>query len=207
MSFCERVISYIANVFRGRDYYGKYKRMYRKDLKTIPSFRLISTLAHGKILDVGCGIGYLSTLFDNYVGVDVNKKAVDMAKKNTDGEYIIASAANLPFCNGAFDTCVSYDFIEHTKDVKRVLAEMRRVSEKVVISCVDFSSYYRFFTFDETHQWLPTPNELFSTLRAFFNHVQLFRTSGLFVIPRFLNNFLERFFPNQVVLEAYGKEL
>jgi ubiquinone/menaquinone biosynthesis C-methylase UbiE len=204
--FLARAISFLADFIRGRGYYHKYEKMYKYDLREIPSFKLISTLAQGRILDIGCGIGYLSSLFGDYVGIDVNKKAVNMAKKNTCGDYIIAGATDLPFHNEAFNTCVSYDFIEHTKNVKHVLAEMKRVSEKVVISCVEFSSYYRFFTYDETHQWLPTPDELFLALREFFIHVRLFRTSGLFVIPHFLNVFLGRFLPNQVVLEACGKE-
>lgn len=204
--FLARAISVFADFIRGRGYYHKYEKMYKYDLREIPSFKLISTLAQGRILDIGCGIGYLSSLFGDYVGIDVNKKAVNMAKKNTCGDYIIAGATDLPFHNQAFNTCVSYDFIEHTKNVKHVLAEMKRVSEKVVISCVDFSSYYRFFTYDETHQWLPTPDELFLTLRKFFIHVRLFRTSGLFVIPHFLNAFLSRCLPNQVVLEAFGRQ-
>jgi ubiquinone/menaquinone biosynthesis C-methylase UbiE len=201
-----RVISLLASVFRGRDYYGKYKKMYKRDLRAIPSFKLISNLAQGKILDIGCGIGYLSSLFEDYVGIDVNKEAINIAKKNTRDDYIIASATALPFSNHVFDTCISYDFIEHTKNVKQVLSEMRHVSEKAVISCVDFSSYYRLFAYDENHQWLPKPNELLLTLRKFFTRVRLFKTSGLFAVPYFLNAFLSRYLPNQVVLEASSCE-
>jgi ubiquinone/menaquinone biosynthesis C-methylase UbiE len=185
MSFT-RVINLFASIFRGRNYYGRYKKMYKRDLRNIPSFKLISALTYGKVLDVGCGIGYLSRLFNDYIGIDINKEAIYIAKKNTSGDYLIASATDLPFRNHAFDTCISYDFIEHTKNIKQVLAEMKRIANKTIISCVDFSSYYRFFAYDETHQWLPKPNELLLILRKFFTHVQLFRTSGLFVVPRFL---------------------
>jgi len=197
-----RVISLLVNVIRGRNYYGKYRKMYGRDLRKIPSFKLISRLAYGKVLDIGCGIGYLSTLFDNYIGIDINKEAVAIAKKNTNGNYVIASASNLPFHSGSFDTCIAYDFIEHVKNIEQVLSEMRRVSAKAIISCVDFTSYYRLFTYDKTHERLLTPNELASILRKWFTHVRLFKTSGLFIVPHFLNAFLSRYFPNQVVLEA-----
>jgi ubiquinone/menaquinone biosynthesis C-methylase UbiE len=204
--FLARAISFFADFFRGRGYYHKYKKMYKYDLREIPSFKLISNLAHGRILDIGCGIGYLSSLFEEYVGIDVNKKAINIAKKNTSGDYISASATDLPFPNHVFGTCVSYDFIEHTKNVKRVLAEMKRVSDKVIISCVDFSSYYRLFTYDKTHEWLPKPNGLLLTLGKQFTYVRLFRTSGLFMVPYFLNTFLSRCLPNQVVLEAFSRQ-
>lgn len=198
----EHLISFFTSLIRGRDYYGKYRKMYNRDLEEIPSFKLISDLAFGKILDVGCGIGYSARLFDNYVGIDANKEAITIAKKNTDGNYIIASASNLPFRSNTFDTCISYDFIEHVKDIDHVLTEIRRIASKVIISCVDFSSYYRFFTYDETHESLFAPEELFKLMRKYFRLVRLFRASGLFMVPHLVNNFLSRYLPNQIVLEA-----
>lgn len=201
-----RVISLLASVFRGRDYYGKYKKLFKQDLREIPSFKLISNLAHGKILDIGCGIGYLSNLFNDYVGIDIDKEAVTIAKKNTGDNYIIADATDLPFRNNVFNTCIAYDFIEHIKNVNRVLAEMKRVSGKAIISCVCFSSYYRLFVYDETHLWLPKPNELLLALKECFARVRMFKTSGLFAVPHFLNTFLSKYLPNQVVLEACARE-
>jgi len=197
-----RMISSLAALYRGRSQYGKYKKLYKRDLLKVPSFKLISSLAYGRILDVGCGIGYLSKLFNDYVGIDINKEAIAIAKRNTNSNYIIASATHLPFRSNVFDTCISYDVIEHVKNVDPMLTEMKRVSKKAIISCVDFNSYYRFFTYDETHQKLLTPNELLLTLKKWFAHVRLFRTSGLFLVPYFLNAFLSRYLPNQVVLEA-----
>jgi ubiquinone/menaquinone biosynthesis C-methylase UbiE len=197
-----RAISLLLGVLRGRNYYGKYRKMYNVDLRKIPSFDLISHLVYGKVLDVGCGIAYSSILFDNYVGIDVNKEALAIAKTNTSGDYVVASASNLPFHFASFDTCISYDFIEHVKSIDEVIIEMRRVSSKVVISCVDFSSYYRFFSFDETHHKLPTSEELMVLLARYFTHAHLFRSSGLFMVPHFLNVFLSKYLPNQIVLEA-----
>lgn len=204
-----RVITFLAGFIRGRDYYGKYEKMYRLDLKNVPSLRFISSLTCDKVLDVGCGIGYLSSLFKDYVGVDINREALIIAKKNTYGNYVIASARNLPLRSGTFDCCVSYDFIEHVKELERrkILAEMKRVSMRVIMSCVDFSTYYRLFTYDETHQGLPIPEELAALLEEYFINVRLIKTSGLFVVPRSVNMFLSKYFPNQVVLEAHDRLL
>jgi len=197
-----RVVTSIAKIFRGRNYYGRYQKMYTRDLRAVPSLRLISSIAQGTVLDVGCGVGWLSRLFGDYVGVDINREAISIAKKRSKREFVIADALNLPFRSQIFDTCILYDVIEHLSDVNRALLEVRRVSDKVLISCADFSSYYRFFTYDETHQKLLEPNELFSMLKNHFTHIRFFRTSGVFMAPRLVNNFLGKYFPNQIVLSG-----
>jgi ubiquinone/menaquinone biosynthesis C-methylase UbiE len=200
-----RVITCIASIVRGRHYYNKYEKMYRQNLKKIPSLRLISNLANGEILDVGCGIGYLSSLFrNNYCGLDMSKEAANKAKKNTKREFIVASAYALPFHSEAFDTCISYDLIEHLQNIELALKEMKRISSsKVLISCIDFDSYYRFLAYDATHQRRVTPLELVAISKRFFRQVRLLGTSGLFVAPRKLNEFLSKRFPNQIVLECF----
>jgi ubiquinone/menaquinone biosynthesis C-methylase UbiE len=203
MSSIQRVVSSIASVVRGRDYYGRYEKMYDRSLMEIPSFKLLSDLAHGKILDVGCGVGYLSTLFPDYVGVDSSKEALALAKKRTRREYIVSDAMNLPFHTSTFDSCISYDSIEHMKSIDRAVSEMKRVSNKVVLSYVDFNSYYRFFAYDKSHVNIPASKEITSLLAKYFTHVRMFESSGIFKIPRFLNAFLGRYLPNQVVFEAF----
>ena len=202
--FLARMITYLCSISRGRSYYGKYAKMYSQNLLKIPSFKLISDLTHGKILDIGCGIGYLSKLFNDYVGIDTSKEALLIARRHTDGDYVVASATNLPFRPNSFDACISYDLIEHITKVDNVIGEMRQTSSKVIISCVDFSSYYRFFTYDETHQKLLMPNELKILLAKYFPHVHLSKTSGIFSIPAPLNLFLSKHFPNQIILEGFS---
>ena len=203
--FVARALSLLAGTVRGRDYYGKYKKMYDLDLKKIPSFALISRLASGKVLDVGCGIAYLSLLFDSYVGIDISKDALIIAKKNTNRDYIVASAGNLPFRSASFDTCISYDFIEHVKNIEQTLIEMKHVAQKIVLSCVDFSSYYRFLAYDPTHVNPLDPTQLDLLLKKHFADVTLFKTSGLFKVPKCVNSLLAHYLPNQVVVEGLSE--
>ena len=197
-----RLITSVAKIFRGRNYYGKYEKMYIRDLRDVPSLRLVSSIAQGMVLDIGCGVGWFSRLFDNYVGIDVNKEAISMAKRRIECEFIIADAHNLPFRSRAFNTCILYDVIEHLKDINQTLSEVRQVSDRVLISCADFGSYYRFFTYDKTHQTLLVPSKLVVILKKFFTHVQLFRTSGIFMAPHIINILLDKYFPNQIILLA-----
>lgn len=81
---------------------------------------------------------------------------------------------------------------------------MKRVANKVIVSCVDFSSYYKFFTYDKTHRKLATPNELLILFKEKFSYVRLFKTSGLFHVPSPLNMFLSKYFPNQIILLGFS---
>lgn len=198
-----RALSIMAGIIRGRGYYKKYEKMYNRNLKKIPSFKLILKLSRGRVLDVGCGIGYLSRLFQDYVGVDVNKEAINIAKRNTRREYIIGDAYHLPFRAKMFDTCISYDFIEHIRNVESVLSEMKRISRsKVIMSCVDFRSYYKMVAYDKTHVGSPTADNLSNLLSKYFEKIRVFQTSGIFSAPQAVNIFLSKYFPNQIVLEA-----
>jgi ubiquinone/menaquinone biosynthesis C-methylase UbiE len=177
--------------------------MYKRKLTRIPSFKLISMLASGRIIDVGCGLGYLSQVFVSYIGIDVDKEALIIAKKNTGKEFVVASALALPFRSNSFDTCISYDSIEHVEETDRAIAEMRRVGRKLVLSLVDFSSYYRYFSYDATHKKILTPSYLARLLRIYFLRVNIYRTSGLFSVPRIINEMLSRLLPNQVIFECF----
>jgi ubiquinone/menaquinone biosynthesis C-methylase UbiE len=69
------------------------------------------------VLDVGCWIGWLEAHIRDrcrlIVGIDTNKEALRNAKKNVVGEFICASAANLPFQNNVFTKVTMFDVIEH----------------------------------------------------------------------------------------------
>lgn len=201
--FAARALSSIANIIRGQGYYKKYEKMYSRNLKKIPSFKLLFKLTKGQVLDIGCGIGYLSKLFQDYVGIDINKKAINIAKKNTRREYLIGSAHYLPFRAKIFDTCILYDIIEHIRNVEKALSEIKRISRStVIISCINFRSYYKLVTYDETHVNCLTSDELSTLLIKYFRKIRMFKTSGIFLAPQSVNIILSKYFPNQIVLEA-----
>lgn len=199
-----RWLTFAVGLLRGKGYYGKYEKMYRLDLKEIPSFKLVAKLSKGRILDVGCGIGYLSFLFRNgYYGLDLNREALTIAKDSTGCEYIVGSAYALPLRSETFNTCVSYDSIEHFENIELALKEMKRIAtSKVLVSTVDFNSYYRFLVYDTLHENEITSTELEAIAKRLFSAVRLFDVSGLFLAPRKVNEFLSRYFPNQIVLEC-----
>jgi len=198
----ERVMTRLADLVRGRGYYGKYAKMYHRDLKSVPSLRIVHDMATGRVLDIGCGIGYLSRLFLDYVGVDEERVALLLGRRLSRAAFVQASAYALPFRDGSFDTVILYDIIEHLDDVPFALREAKRVADRVVISLVDFRSYYRVFTHDETHASELTVDDLMPILRATFDDVRVTWTSGIFSLPARANEFVGRHFPNQLVIQC-----
>lgn len=99
--------------------------------------RLIDTYTEGpRVLDVGCGPGfYANHLFKK--GFDVT--AVDMKDRHTDPPPYplhLAAVPPLNFPDGAFDTVLMFDILEHIPDETGILRELRRVTRKRVILSV-----------------------------------------------------------------------
>jgi ubiquinone/menaquinone biosynthesis C-methylase UbiE len=89
-------------------------------LKLLEKFTKRST----KILDVGCGTGFLCEIlrekFDTVVGVD------QYVEGFTKTPLIRGNATELPIRDSAFDLVLLLDVLEHVDD-ERVLSEVRRV--------------------------------------------------------------------------------
>ncbi len=89
-----------------------------------------------RVLDVGCGGGFLSEEFarDGYevVGVDPATNSVEAARKhareqNLGIDYRVGQGESLPFHEGSFDIVACCDVLEHVDDVENVIGEASRV--------------------------------------------------------------------------------
>lgn len=93
-----------------------------------------------RILEVGANIGnQLGCLrdmgFTNLYGVDVSRKAVEMAKILNPGVHIIpGSALDLPFQDGNFDLVFTSGMLIHINpdDIRRVIGEIYRCSSAYI---------------------------------------------------------------------------
>lgn len=87
-----------------------------------------------RILDVGCGAGFLTNLlaesgFDVF-GVDAAAGALEVAKRwdrTRKVQYQIADALRLPFEKDAFDVVCMMDFLEHVSPPAKFIDEAARV--------------------------------------------------------------------------------
>ena len=80
-----------------------------------------------RLLDVGCGTGWLAEHFSDYTGVDGSPDAVAAASQR--GRNVLLGDADqpLPFEDASFDGVVLKDLLEHVADPVAVVAEVRRV--------------------------------------------------------------------------------
>ena len=106
-----------------------------KSLKEINGYYDLRHMIHhlsGKVLEAGCGTGYLVKYlsdngFDCY-GLDNSHEAVRIAKSYNNPDKIILGDLNrIPFKNNFFDSALSLGVIEHSHNPKQMLAELCRV--------------------------------------------------------------------------------
>jgi len=93
-----------------------------------------------KVADMGCGLGRVSELFENYTGVDFSPAFIEKAKTLYPNKtFIIAKLEELPFKNKEFDwaICISIrKMVQGKSSPEHWLAmekEIKRVAQKVLI--------------------------------------------------------------------------
>ncbi len=100
--------------------------------------RFVSSLPPGRILDIGCGTGYLTRLLrGTVVVVDASAEMLELARARVpDATLVRADVPPLPFGDGMFDLAFSsnvYSHIERAATRAEFLAETLRVARAVVI--------------------------------------------------------------------------
>ena len=101
--------------------------------------------ANAKILDIGCGKGYL--LYDflkvlpdaEVFGIDISEYAIANSKPEIRDRLIVGNATNLPWKNNNFDLVISLNTLHnlHVFDLFPALCEMERVGKKHKYLCVE----------------------------------------------------------------------
>lgn len=98
-----------------------------------------------KILDVGCGKGFLLYDFTKVVpdleiyGIDVSEYAVGNAKTEIKNRLKVNNATSLPFQDNYFDLVISINTLHnlHNYDLDKALREIERVGKKNKYICVE----------------------------------------------------------------------
>jgi ubiquinone/menaquinone biosynthesis C-methylase UbiE len=129
------------------DRYESDEPHFRPENQATVSARLAALRARvggGKLLDVGCGTGFIIHLavnhFDEIHGVDITPAMMARVQKDK-GNITLhqAPAEKLPFADQTFDAASAYSFIDHVSDPSRVLAEVARVLKPGGVFYVDLA--------------------------------------------------------------------
>ena len=90
--------------------------------------RCLSPIAKDRILEIGCGRGFvikkIQETVPNTYGVDINPEAITRGvAKNLQ----VMNAEHLKFDDKSFDKVFSFHTIEHVPDIKKMTSEIERV--------------------------------------------------------------------------------
>ena len=84
-----------------------------------------------RTLDLGCGPGAFADLFSrgDYVGVDMNARYIEHARKHRKGAFVVGDARKVDLPDGRFDQILIFGLLHHLpdEDVRAVLSECRRM--------------------------------------------------------------------------------
>lgn len=95
---------------------------------------------HMRVLDVGCGTGYLTRMIASYVedveviGIDNDEEFIEYAKQKAKDskldnkiQFIVGDGLSLPFLDDTFDIVVSHTFLSSVSNPSKAIEEMKRV--------------------------------------------------------------------------------
>ena len=105
-------------------------------MNTVRVAYFLRYLPKGRILDVGCGGGFVSEALAGagfqMTGVDMSTASIAAAAAHAKSgnlkiDYVVADAMHLPFGDSTFDGVVISDVLEHLTDLNRAVSEIFRV--------------------------------------------------------------------------------
>ncbi len=125
--------------YGGYYYDGRWKPIAEKMIKHYKLKR------NSKILDVGCGKGFLLHEFKKLLpqcevkGLDVSSYAIKNSKEEVKKNLVLGHAKKLPFKDNYFDLIISLNTLHnlYCYDLKKALSEIQRVGKKNKYICVE----------------------------------------------------------------------
>ena len=110
-------------------YYSKYPKISCLDVS-----KRLRSVSYAKLLDVGCGTGYLFELLlaqreAEYHGLDLSSEMLKMAEAKFNGSVVLVEgvADRLPYADDSFDVVTCIQSFHHYPDPDKAMQEAFRV--------------------------------------------------------------------------------
>jgi ubiquinone/menaquinone biosynthesis C-methylase UbiE len=133
------------------------------DLNNRSIVRILEEVRGPKVLEVGCGKGYLARLLlrETNHHLTVTDIVIQEAVRALPGLNVYeANLEDLPFDNLEFDTVICTHTLEHVRNLSKGITELRRIARRVLI-IVPRQRPYK-YTFDLHLNFFPYPHSLLS---------------------------------------------
>lgn len=114
----------------------------------------------GSTLDIGCGEGFLGTLIDDYVGIDIDHTAVSLADPELDVRH---GDIEHDIFTGSWEYLVCFNVIEHLKEPTALLGILENNITKGAIIITDEATDHK----GRYHEHEYTMDELVDTFKEF----------------------------------------
>lgn len=106
------------------------------------------------LLDVGCGRGYWLNLLSDITKIELTGcDFYDTVYLKRAG-YVKANIEELPFASKSYDVVTCSHTLEHTRNLEKAVAELKRVARKLVVIVVPCQRYY-YYTLDTHIHFFP----------------------------------------------------
>lgn len=130
------------------------------------------------ILDIASGSGYGTNLLAKSAkkayGVDVSEEAISYAKNNYAAdniEFILGDGEKIPLADNSVEVVVTFETIEHIKDYKKFMSEIRRVLTPDGVAIVSTPNDIEFAEGNHFHLHEFEYKELYDMVKADFKYV------------------------------------
>jgi ubiquinone biosynthesis O-methyltransferase len=147
-----------------------------------------------KILDVGCGDGALTYLMSmdgpKVVGIDTSPLAISYARQmtrslNSQLEFVVGSALQIPFGDAAFDIVTAIDIIEHMDKPDDMIKECRRAVKPGGLVVLSTPQRLTETPIDPLHIKEFYANELVNFLSEYLTEVEVMESHPVIVAELF----------------------
>lgn len=106
------------------------------------------------LLDVGCGRGYWLNLVSDQTNLHVTGCDMYDQVELKKGTYVKGNIEKLPFADNQFDIVTCHHTIEHLRNMKPAIDELKRVARKQVMIVTPCQKYY-YYTMDMHINFFP----------------------------------------------------
>ena len=133
------------------------------------------------VIDVGCGIGYGSSMMIDHaryvlaLEIDPEAKAIyDVYYKRSNIDFILADLTDPSVRFGSFDVAVAFEFIEHVEDPSPIIEKVSQSVNKFICSVPNENVWAWEPRLLPKHYRHYTPNQFIELLAPHFKKVELY---------------------------------